>query len=129
MSGKAGRTAEGKLVLMGAECFELKHGQKTFTLLNDPVEGYASSINAQHPNNMVSGRVVSFGTILIRGSKVVLCRSLATPPAWKGLRMAHTRPKLGETGLQTAVRATCAQVGAINGRKKTCLGVGCAMHA
>ena len=45
------------------------------------MDGYGGALSLSHPSNL-SARPRSYGILLMRGSKCVLVRSLASPPAW-----------------------------------------------
>ena len=45
------------------------------------------------------------GALVLRGNRCVLVRSLAAPPAWRGMRLPAVEPTAGEAPLATAVRA------------------------
>merc|ERR1719401_2115547 len=68
--------------------------------------GYEEDIWVQHPNN-ISAPMRSFGTLLIRGRKCVLVRSLEG--AWEGCRIPRLLATNAEPPLETAIRAVTEQ--------------------
>ena len=54
------------------------------------------------------GAADAVGALVLRGNRCVLVRSLATPAAWRGVRIPAVAPRDGEAPLDTALRAAMA---------------------
>ena len=98
--------AQGRMLLMVSAVDFPAAKVKTFESSED---GYGHVINASHPNNL-SQRPHSFAVLLLRGSKCVLARSLASPPEWPGNRLPQARAKARESGPEAAISAACQQL-------------------
>ena len=99
-------SAQGRMLLMVSAADFPAAKVKTF---ESSADGYGHMINAAHPNNQ-SARPQCFAVLLLRGSKCVLARSLASPPAWPGNRLPQARAKARESGPEAAISAVCQQL-------------------
>lgn len=97
---------KGQVVTLSGRCASVAGKLAIIAESSSPgvhkVEGYEPQIVMKHPNNL-SAPKRSFGLLLLRGGKCVLCRS--PEGEWDGVRIPYLPGKNEETPEETACRA------------------------